>query len=163
MLRNRVARMLLMGFSFPLMLIASSPDDAKDLAITSEAFEYRQKDGIATYQGNVEAIQGSRHINGDTLEVYRGKEGGINKIVVYGKPATHESLPEPNKPLFHAQANTITYDVNKNILTLRDHARVEQGGDVYAAPLIEYDITQKIVRSPESQGGRTTITLKPRE
>ncbi|MFI4957357.1 MAG: lipopolysaccharide transport periplasmic protein LptA [Gammaproteobacteria bacterium] len=163
MLKNQVARMLLLGLCFPLMSIAASPDDTQDLEISSEQFEYREKEGIATYQGHVEAIQGSRRMNGDTLQVYRGKDGGINKIVVYGKPATHESLPDPQKPLFHAQANTITFEINKNKLTLLDHARVEQGGDVYEAPLIEYDVTQKIVRSPESGSGRTTITLKPRE
>jgi lipopolysaccharide export system protein LptA len=145
------------------MSFATSPDDSQNLEISSEAFEYREKDGVATYQGHVEAIQGSRRINGDTLEVYRGKSGGINKIVVYGKPATHESLPDPEKPLFHAQANTITFEMDKNTLTLLKNARVEQGGDVYEAPLIEYDITQKVVRSPESGSGRTTITLKPRE
>lgn len=164
MLKNQVARtLLLFGLLFPFIVTAASPDDAQDLTISSEQFEYRQKEGIATYQGDVEAMQGSRHIHGDMLEVYRGKSGDIEKIVVYGKPATHESLPDPNKPLFHAQANTIMFKVDENKLTLHDHARVEQGGDIYEAPLIEYDLTQKIVRSPQSQGGRTTITLKPRE
>lgn len=163
MLKNQVARMLLLGFCFPLLSMAASPDDDKDLAISSEQFEYREKEGVATYQGHVQAIQGTRRINGDTLEVYRGNDGGISKIIVYGKPATHESLPDPNKPLFHAQADTITYEIKQNKLTLNQHARVEQGGDVYEAPLIEYDIIQKVVRSPESGNGRTTITLKPRE
>jgi lipopolysaccharide export system protein LptA len=164
MLKSLAARMLLiLGLSPLVSMAAVHQDDKKDLAITSQQFEYRQKEGIAVYRGDVEAIQGSRHINGDTLEVYRGKTGQIEKIVVYGKPATHSSVPDPKKPVFHAQANIIIFDVIKNKLTLQNAARVEQGGDVYEAPLIEYDVTQKIVRSPQSQGGRTTITLKPRE
>jgi lipopolysaccharide export system protein LptA len=150
---------------FPLSCIAFSnqDDDTQPLTISSEHFQYREKEGIATYLGNVEAIQGTRHLNGDMLEVYRGKGGDIEKIIVYGKPAKHQSLPDVAKPIFHAQANTIIFETIKNKLTLRNAARVEQGGDVYEAPLIEYDVTQKIVRSPEAQGGRTTITLKPRE
>lgn len=144
-------------------LMADNPDDKKDLSISSDQLEYREKDGIATYTGNVEAIQGSRKLHGDKLEVYRGKNNDIEKIIVFGKPATYEAITDPKKPLFEAEAKVITYLTAKSFLTLNGDARVHQGGDAYAAPLIEYDATQKIVRSPESKKGRTTIIVKPRE
>jgi lipopolysaccharide transport protein LptA len=161
MLNRLAARTLLCWVVCVSPVIAN--DDLEILSISSETFEYRQKEGIATYQGHVEAVQGTRRLNGDKLEIYRGDSDMIEKIIVYGHPATHQSLPDPNKPLFHAQANTIIYNNVTQELTLQQAARVEQGGDVYEAPVIEYDTKQKLVRSPEHQGGRTTITLKPRE
>ncbi len=165
MLKCLAARMLAGLLCAPLVTIASSHhhDDIQELMISSHQFEYREKEGIATYFGDVEATQGTRRLHGDKLEIYRDKKGDIEKIIVYGKPAKHQSRPDVEKPLLHAQANTIIFETIKNKLTLRDKARVEQGGDIYEAPFIEYDVTQKIVHSPPSQTGRTTITLKPRE
>lgn len=104
-----------------------SPNDDKEIAITSNAFEYNHQTGLATYTGKVYAEQGTRHLWGDKLEIYRGADGQIDKIIVTGLPA-----------------------------------KLEQEGDIYEAPLIEYDPIKETVRSPQNGQGRTTITLKPR-
>lgn len=140
----------------------SLKDDEQDIEITSKSFEYNNQTGIATYIGDVYAQQGSRILLGDRLEIYRNSIGDVAKIIVYGEPAKHESITNPLKPKLHAKANEIIYDVLKEHLTLVDEAYVEQAGDVYEAPRIEYDVANETVHSPESDGGRTTITLKPR-
>jgi lipopolysaccharide export system protein LptA len=106
---------------------AASPNDAKEIAITSQAFEYNHTTGIAIYTGNVFAEQGTRKLWGDQLQIFRGDKGEIQKIVVTGLPA-----------------------------------KLEQEGDIYKAPLIEYDPIKDTVRSPQNEKGQTTITLKPR-
>jgi len=113
----------------PLVALAAPPatDDEKDIAITSHAFEYNHKTGIATYTGKVFAEQGSRKLWGDKLQIIRTADGDIDKIIVTGLPA-----------------------------------KLEQAGDIYEAPLIEYDPTKETVRSPQNGQGQTTIILKPR-
>lgn len=112
---------------FPLCVFAASPNDAKDISITSDAFEYNHNTGVAIYTGKVYAEQGTRKLWGDKLEILRGTKGNIDKIIVTGLPA-----------------------------------KLEQDGDVYESPLIEYDLIKDTVRSPQNTKGQTTITLKPR-
>lgn len=111
----------------PLTAPPPSDDDEQDISVTSHAFEYNHKTGVALYTGNVYAKQGTRQLWGDTLEIFRAENGDIDKIIVVGKPA-----------------------------------KMEQKGDIYEAPLIEYDPAKEIVRSPQNDKGQTTITLKPR-
>jgi lipopolysaccharide export system protein LptA len=115
--------------AIPLFASAAPPatDDEKDIAITSHAFEYNHKTGIATYTGKVFAEQGSRKLWGDKLQIIRTADGDIDKIIVTGLPA-----------------------------------KLEQAGDIYEAPLIEYDPSKETVRSPQNGQGQTTIILKPR-
>jgi lipopolysaccharide export system protein LptA len=125
---NRFHKFLFLSLLFPLSaLTAPSPNDAKDIAITSQAFEYNHTTGIAIYTGNVYAEQGTRKLWGDELQIFRGDKGDISKIIVTGLPA-----------------------------------KIEQEGDIYEAPLIEYDPIKDTVRSPQNEKGQTTITLKPR-
>jgi len=140
----------------------SLKDNTQDVEITSNTFEYNNQTGVATYIGDVYAQQGSRILLGDRLEVYRDSLGDISKIIAYGQPAQHESFTDIDKPKLHAKANEIIYDMLKEHLTLVDDAYVEQAGDIYEAPRIEYDVANEIVSSPENDSGRTTITLKPR-
>lgn len=162
MFGNLILSLLILSFSAVAAPLSSSSDDKQDIEITSHAFEYNHQTGIAVYTGNVYAKQGTRQLWGDKLQIFRGQNGDIDKIIVLGKPAKHESSSDPQKPVLHAKANEIIYYVAKEQLTLKDEAYVEQGGDVYEAPYIEYDVAKEIVRSPENDKGQTTITLKPR-
>lgn len=126
MFGNRFHKLVFLIITVPFLTHAA-PNDQQNIDITSHAFEYNHQTGIAVYTGKVFAKQGTRFLWGDTLEVYRGSNGDVDKIVVLGKPA-----------------------------------KLEQEGDVYEAPRIEYDVAKEIVRSPQNEKGQTTITLKPR-
>lgn len=128
MFGNRFRNLVFLLIISPVSVFAAaSPNDAKEIAITSQAFEYNHTSGIATYTGKVFAEQGTRKLWGDKLEIFRAQNGDIDKIVVTGLPA-----------------------------------KLEQDGDIYEAPLIEYDPVKDTVRSPQNEKGQTTITLKPR-
>lgn len=122
---SRIALLLII----PLLASAAAElsDDDKEMAISSAAFEYNHKKGIAIYTGKVFAQQGSRKLWGDKLEIIRKENGEVDKIILTGLPA-----------------------------------KLEQAGDFYEAPLIEYDPNNETVRSPQNSQGQTTITLKPR-
>jgi lipopolysaccharide export system protein LptA len=128
MFGNRVlSALMIVSCAHAAPLAPSSDDDMQDIAITSRAFDYNHKTGVAIYTGQVYAKQGSRQLWGDTLQIFRAPSGDIDKIIVVGKPA-----------------------------------KMQQQGDIYEAPLIEYDPEKETVRSPQNENGQTTITLKPR-
>lgn len=162
MFGNRFRSIIALFLFFPLIATTAPSDDDQNIEIRARAFEYNHKTGVALYTGNVFAQQGTRSLWGDKLEIYRSPEGKMEKIVVRGKPAKHESQSDPKKPKLTAKANEIIYYVAKEQLTLKENAYVEQGGDVYEAPFIEYDVIHETVRSPQQEQGKTLITLKPR-
>lgn len=152
--------LLVLGLLHTSLAWAIPEDDETDIHITSEQFTYNNQTGVATYIGNVLAVQGSRKLTGDEMQVYRLPNGEIEKIITNGKQAKYQALTAHDKPMLHARANTIIFEVVDKNLTLITDAHVEQGGDEYDSPLIEYDTLQKIVKSPQTGEGRTTIILK---
>ena len=159
---NRSTRFITVLLLLCSMSVFALPeDDEADIQITSEQFTYNHQTGVATYTGDVLAVQGSRKLTGDEMQVYRLPNGKIEKIITLGEQAKYQALTENDKPMLYARANTIVYDVAGKQLRLIHDAHVEQGGDAYASPLIEYDTLQRIVKSPQSASGRTTITLQP--
>lgn len=163
MRNNRAARMLLVFLSLsPMTLFALPGDDQQNIQVESDSLIHHKKTGVTTYIGNVIAQQGSRTLRGDKMDVHQNARGDIEKLIVYGKPAQHESLTEPKAEPFQAEAQTIVYDAQSHQLTLMDDAKITQAGDTFEAPHIEYDVNDEIIRSKRNEHERTTITLKPR-
>jgi len=147
----------------PLAFANNTEDSKEPIEITSNTGSFDNKKGVALYTGNVKVTQGSRLLTSDNLELQRNAAGDASKFIAKGKPARYQSKTSPDKPLLYAQADTIEYDVQKQVLYLIGNARVEQGGDVYSAPRIEYNQKDDIVNSPRNEQGRTTIIIQPRE
>lgn len=154
---------LMVLFSIFNPSFALPDDDQAQIEITSDKSEYNHQSGIATYTGNVIVIQGSRQVSADILHIYRNINGDIDKIVAIGTPARFHFQPELEQPILYARANTITYVDPENLLELDDDAEVTQGGDVYAAPLILYNLETETINSPNNATGRTTVIIQPRE
>lgn len=143
------------------VVFANLPDMGKNLTINSDTFHFDNQTGIATYTGNVVAVQGNRHLTGDRIEIHRDeKTGKMDNIIVHGNPAYYAGPVEPGKPPVNAQANLITYHIPTKFLTLTGNAQVEQEGDVYRSYQIEYDGIKDTVYSPPSAEGQTTIIIK---
>jgi hypothetical protein len=72
-------------------------------------------------------------------------------------------LPQPaqkGEPM-HVTSNMAHLDKNTDIATFIGNAKLKQGPNSYAAPKIEYHVKQRMVVSPESSNGRTTIVIEP--
>jgi len=141
----------------------SEEDGKQPIEITSDTGSFDNIKGIAVYEGRVKVTQGSRLLTADRLELHRDAAGNAHKFIATGSPARYQSKTSPDKPLLHAKANTIEYDVQQQLLSLIGDARVEQDHDLYSAPRIEYDQKTGSVHSPSDKKGRTRIIIKPRE
>lgn len=58
-------------------------------------------------------------------------------------------------------SDRFTYNHQTGIASYIGNALAVQDGDEYESPMIEYDTLQKIVKSPQSEEGRTTIVIQP--
>lgn len=156
------------NFTLGVCLLLSAPfvgaavsDNQQPLHITSDTFNLNYQSGIATYNGHVLVIQGSRQLSGDQLLIERNPSGQVSKITLYGKPAKFTGLAEPNKPLVHAQALTMVYEPLKNLFTLEHDALIEQNGNISKAPKIIYNTKTEDVSTVQSQDARSTMIIQP--
>ncbi|MFP4269126.1 MAG: LptA/OstA family protein, partial [Alphaproteobacteria bacterium] len=51
-------------------------DDSAPIEITADELEVRQSEGVATFKGDVDAVQGELTLSAQTLDVFYGDSGG---------------------------------------------------------------------------------------
>ena len=153
--------------SLCLLLFASAalalPGD-RDLPIQIDADEaiLSEREGTTIYSGDVVLVQGKLVMHGDRLEIYTvNKE--VDRVIVYGKPATVEDQPDPKKPPVKAQAETIRYFVKKEKLELKVNAAVDQdGASVTGDSIVYYVKDQRVEAKSSEQKGRIKMVIPPR-
>ncbi len=118
--------------------------------------------GLATYSGDVVAVQGERKLMSKTLTVHRGQNGQIESFVAVGKPAKTQDRPSEKSGMAYGEADTIYYYPGEALVKYVNQARFTQGGNVFMGDELNYNITTQVVSSPKvSQGTDTTIILPP--
>ena len=63
-------------------------DDGAPIDITADELEVRQQEGVATFKGDVDAVQGDLTLSADTLDVFYGDEGGDDEADDGGEAVT---------------------------------------------------------------------------
>lgn len=155
-------------FIFLMTVTASSfalpTDNEKVMHVISDSADLNQQKHKGTYIGNVEFVQGTTNLHaakaitkGDvknqlTLAIANGTKG---------KQAHYWTETGPNKPPFHAYADTIRYYPLRHLIELIGNARIEQGTNSLSAAKITYDTIEKHVVSQSDGKTRTTIILYP--
>jgi len=142
---------------------ALSQDRHSTLLLTSATANLNFETGISIYEGKVKLNQGTTQLLADKLVVHTDKQSQLQQAIATGKPAQYRTLPQLNKPEFHADANTIEYYPKKNLIILIGNARAYQNNNVYKGPRIEYHTESQTVISPESDAGRTTIIIQQKQ
>lgn len=133
------------------------------LHVTSREASVNLEQGVATYKGDVVAVQGVRKLNSNTLSVNRDKSGAIDSFVAKGDPAKTEDQPNPKSGMAYGQARSIYYYPGQALVKYVDQARFTQGGNVFEGDELVYNITTQVVESPKVPhgSGTTTIILPP--
>lgn len=143
------------------------PDDrTKPIEIQANSAERDAKTGVTTYTGNVDIQQGSIHISASTV-VLDSKNNALTEINASGGPATyHQQLTGPDD-VIDAQANTIHFDVAKDLITLQGNSSLKQQSGNISGDRIEYDIKTERVRAQAAESGsadnnkRITVIIPP--
>jgi lipopolysaccharide export system protein LptA len=136
-------------------------DKSLPIEITADRLEVLQKENIATFTGNVDAVQGDMVLSADKLRVhYRNDQqsgqtspasgGAIQRIEAEG----HVFLSSPRET---AQGNVGVYDVAGNRLTLDGAVVLTRDDNVIRGERLEIDLasgrSEVLAAVPSSKGG----------
>lgn len=141
---------------------ALDTDKYQPMKVSSNSATYDRDNHTITYEGNVQAEQGSSHLDGDKLIVYQTEENRVKEAVTFGKPAHYDTLPSPDKKRLYVEALKITYNPNDKTVLLEGNGKVTQDGNVFTGSHIWYDMVNGIVRSqPTKTNERTVVIIQP--
>lgn len=143
------------------------PDDRdQPIYIQSDRAERDERKGTTVYTGKVEIDQGSLHISADQVTIaMRGNQ--VNRIDANGKPVRIRQQPAPDQQSVQAQAHTLQYDVQNEVLILIDKASVTQEGSTVNGERIEYYMQEQRVKASAGSGrpgetSRVQMVIQPR-
>lgn len=149
----------MVGSSFAL------PSDKEQVMhVTADTADLNQQKHKGTYTGNVVFIQGTTNLhaaNAVTLGTIKNQLSLAIANGGEGKQAHYWTQTDPNKPPFHAYADTIKYYPLKHTIELIGNARIEQGPNSLSAAKIIYDTQEQHVVSQSNGKTRTVIILYP--
>lgn len=157
---------------FAVLFIALASQSAFALKDDAEQpLNIISKEQIADFESNkaifikdVVATQGSMELHADKAELTRNREGELQEVKAYGRPATFKQKQDDGK-IVHSQSSIIQYLPEKNLLILIGRATIWQDNSHVDGERIEYNtVTRQLKASNEnSQGGRVQSTFLPQE
>lgn len=158
--RPNIWLMLISVLLFSPSVFALATDRQQKLILNSATAQMNLETGVSIYEGSVRVEQGSTQLRADKLIIHTDKQNQLQQATAIGKPAHYRTLPQLNKPEFHADADTIEYYPPKNLVVLIGNAKAYQNNNVYTGPRIEYNTVTQTIISPQSATGRTTIIIQ---
>ena len=133
-------------------------DHQQAISIESDRAQRNDKTGLTIYEGAVNMIQGTINIKADKITVY-STQNKVSKIVCVGTPAHYQQQPELNGGLVTARANTIEYQLSKDVITLITNASLSQQGSTLKGDVINYDLKAELVEARGDTTGKKRIQM----
>lgn len=141
--------------------VQALPDDKnQSLRISADKQEVDLKQGVVIYSGDVKLVQGTLEITADRIHVRKDKNQTEESFIAEGNPAHYQQQPEVGKPVIHAEAGTIHYNVKTEQLTLDKNVSIEQNGSVTRAGHVDYDIKSQTAKFSGNGRVETVIPAK---
>lgn len=164
-MRNKLLPLLISAL-FSLSAFALPEDRNKPIHISADSATIDEKSGHTTYLGDVKITQGTLLIEADRVEIERGKSG-VDQVTAFGKQAHFRQKPEASKPFTDAWGDSIVYEVNKGLLTLKKNARVVSGQDTFTGSRIVYNLKTSVVdafsEGKNGGNGRVEMIIQPKQ
>lgn len=126
------------GLSITLKAYALPEDRTKQVHIRSHSFQYDHKQGAFIYKGDVVITQGTLIIKGDEVVLTKDTDGGINSIIVTGKPAYFKDVIQEGQAPTQAYGQKMEYHERDRILEILGKAKVTREADQFKGHEIRY-------------------------
>ncbi|MFT5720716.1 MAG: lipopolysaccharide export system protein LptA [Motiliproteus sp.] len=164
---NPINRCLLLAgcVLFTLPCWALPQDKLQAIEISADSAEIDDSRGTATYSGNVKLIQGSLRLDADDLTLHTDNNGDVQLLVAKGRPAHFQQQHQIDAPVTHGYGQTIEFDIQLDLLTLTEQAKLLRADDSFRGKRIQVDTTKNVIqafsdkRQPDS---RVQMIIKPR-
>ena len=157
---------ILLGLSAALGSVSAwalPNDQEQPIRIQADDAQLDDKNGVATYKGDVIITQGSMIVKGNTVTITRTPAGDIDVVTSVGNLAYFEQMQTAGdtKPV-QGYGVTIQYHASQNRVVLIDRAKViDKDNNVTQGEKIVYDTQRQIVNAGRATGSNVT-TPRPR-
>ncbi|MET0356273.1 MAG: lipopolysaccharide transport periplasmic protein LptA [Cellvibrio sp.] len=141
---TRAAALLLVFGSVVTQALPTDKNQA--LRIVADKQEIDLKQGVVVYSGDAKFVQGSLEITASKITVRRAKDQSVESIFAEGSPAKYKQQLEAGKPVIHAEANKLNYNVKDEYLVMDDNVSIEQDGAVTKSGHADYDIKSQTAK-----------------
>ncbi|SEI04489.1 lipopolysaccharide transport periplasmic protein LptA [Pseudomonas fuscovaginae UPB0736] len=136
-------------------------DSEQPIRVQADDAQLDDKQGIATYKGDVIITQGSMIVKGNTVTLTRTKDGAIDVVTSVGNLAYFEQKQKATDPQpVKGYGKTIQYHAQQNRIVLIDQAKVVNEGNTTEGEKIVYDTVKQVATAGRANG--TPITT-PRQ
>jgi lipopolysaccharide export system protein LptA len=148
-----------------MVSFALTSDQYLPYHVRADQITYERLQHQTIYVGHVHATQGTTELDGDKMIVYDDVQThAISRIVTTGHPAHYHTLPDKEKFILYAKADTIKYEPLKAQVWLIQNAQVNFKQDIFIGPHIWYDIQKQTVVSSSYHGKTgTTVVVEPQD
>jgi lipopolysaccharide export system protein LptA len=143
---------------------ALESDRDQPIEIESDRAEFHELEGYTIYSGNVRLSQGSILLEAAEISIYF-ENGEVYRLVATGDRAYYEQLPAEDEGKVVAQANTIEYLLQGDLINLVQNASLTQDGATLNGELITYDVRNHLLRAnnrstqESTESGRVRVTI----
>ncbi|MEH6822752.1 MAG: lipopolysaccharide transport periplasmic protein LptA [Motiliproteus sp.] len=164
---NPINRYLILVGSmlFATLTWALPQDKQQAIAISADRAEINESNGTAIYSGNVKLSQGSLQLDADQLTLHTDGKGDIRRLVAQGQPAHFQQQHQQKAPITHGFALTIEFDIQLDLLTLTEQAKLLRADNSFSGKRIQVDTTKNVIQAfsdklqPDS---RVQMIIQPR-
>ena len=140
-----------------------SPSKNDDFIMHADQAIFKQKTHLGNYTGNINITHGETKIQSDSAKTL-GNDNNSLKYVEFKGSKNHQAhyiTSVPKKPQVNAYADVMKYYQDRHIIQFIGNARLTQGNDFFAAPMIVYDTLSQHIVSSSKGVVRTTIVIHP--
>ncbi|MFT6915112.1 MAG: lipopolysaccharide export system protein LptA [Motiliproteus sp.] len=145
--------------------MALPQDKQQAIEISADTAEINDSSGTAIYSGSVRLIQGSLRLNADKLTLHTDGNGDIRLLVAKGRPAHFQQQHQLDAPITHGYAQTIEFDIQLDLLTLIEQAKLLRADDSFKGKRIQVDTTKNVIQAfsdKQQPNSRVQMVIKPR-
>lgn len=131
------------------------------IEIEADSAEQNETLGTITYRGNVLIKQAEISIQAEKVIISSAKEGEagkrqLNTIVATGEPASFTHNPVIATQSVYAQAETIVFNVQRDLIQLEKNAQLNQNQSSVQGSSISYDISKRRVNANSGDGSSSS-------
>ncbi|MEM8844109.1 MAG: lipopolysaccharide transport periplasmic protein LptA [Pseudomonadota bacterium] len=137
---------------------ARSDDSEKPIQISADTAELNDRTGVSIYRGDVEMVQGTTILTGDTITVYT-VDNEVTKMVSVGNLATYEEETDDGDIVYAEAEEMIYFRTDKKVEMFRK-AKITQLDNIIRSEYILY-LTEEGFIDTGTKEDRVKIVIQP--
>jgi len=150
---------LLFLTSFPSLSAALPSDRLQAINIEADKAIFDDKKGKTSYLGHVLLKQGTLEIQSSEINIYQNSAQKIERLVAESKPeltTLKQQIQTTEGALqwVSAEAETISYSMQRGKIKLSGSAKIEKGDAIIASNEILYDINSGIFKASQNKASK---------